>query len=127
MPRPRKSSEVSVVIEPFRMNGMKVSVADHGVRQEVAEHEPQVADAERARRLHVAEIPRAQELRAHQPDQRHPGEEEQDAEQHEEARHQHRGDDEQQIERGDRRPDLDEALEEEIDAPAEIALRTRPR
>ena len=26
-PKPRKSSEVSVVMEPFRMNGRKVSVA----------------------------------------------------------------------------------------------------
>jgi hypothetical protein len=41
---------------------------------------------------------------------------------HEEAGHQHRRQDEQQIERGNRGPDLDEALEAEIDPAAEIAL-----
>ena len=95
---------------------------DHGVRQKVAEHDDRVGDAERARGLDVFEIAPAQELRAHQPDQRHPGEQEEDAEQDEEAGHQHRGDDEQEIELGDRRPDLDEALEQEIGPAAEIAL-----
>ncbi len=35
MPKPRKSSEVSVVIEPDRMKGRKVSVAYHRIGQEV--------------------------------------------------------------------------------------------
>ena len=86
------------------------------------EHDDGIGDAERARRLDVFEIAAAQEFRAHQADQRHPGEQQQDAEQDEEARHQHRRHDQQQIERGNRVPDLDEALEAEIDPAAEIAL-----
>ena len=44
------------------------------------------------------------------------------AEQHEEARHQHRRNDQQQIERRHRGPDFDEALEQQIGPAAEIAL-----
>src|SRR5580704_2469011 len=63
----------------------------HRVRQKVTDHDDLVGDAERARRLDVFEIPPAQEFRAHEADQRYPGKQEQNAEQREEARHQHRG------------------------------------
>ena len=55
-------------------------------------------------------------------DQRYPGEQQQDSEQDEEARCQHRGDDQQQIERGHCGPNLNEALKQEIGPAAEIAL-----
>ena len=81
-----------------------------------------IGDAERPRRLDVFKISPAQEFGAHQPDQRHPGEQQQNAEQDEEARRQHRRYDQQQIERGDRGPDFDEPLEAQVDPAAEIAL-----
>ena len=86
-----------------------------------------IGNAERARRLDVFEISSAQEFGAHETDQRHPGEQQQNAEQHEEARRQHRRYDQQQIKRGDRGPDLDEALEQQIDPAAEIALHAAGR
>ena len=88
----------------------------------MAEHDNGIRHAERARRLDIFEIAPAQELGAHQADQRHPGEQQQNAEQHEEAGHQHRGDDQQQIELRHRGPDLDEALEQQVGPAAEIAL-----
>ena len=77
---------------------------------------------ERARGAHIFEVAGAQELGAHHADERDPGEQQQDAEQDEEARRDDRRDDDQQIERRDRGPDLDEALEQQIDPAAEIAL-----
>src|SRR5882724_4021438 len=94
----------------------------HRIRQQMAEHDGGVGDAERARRLDIFEVSAAQEFGAYQPHQRYPGEQQQDAEQDEEARWQHRRYDQQQIERGNRVPDFDEALETEIDPAAEIAL-----
>ena len=94
----------------------------HGIGQQVAEHDGDVGDAEGAGGGDVFEIAAAQEFGAHDADQRHPGEEQQDAEQHPEAGGDDRGDDQQQIERGDRGPDLDEALEDQVDPAAEIAL-----
>ena len=79
-------------------------------------------DTPSARGLDIFEIAPAQELGAHQADQRHPGEQQQDPEQHEKPGHQHRRDNEQEVERGDGGPDLDEALEQEIGPAAEIAL-----
>ncbi len=113
-------------VEDERQEGQR---RHHGVRQQVAEHDRAVGDAERPRRVDVLEVPPAQEFRAHHADQRHPREQEQDAEQHPEARRDHRRDDEQQIERRDRRPYLDEALEAEVDPAAEVALHRarRPR
>ena len=49
MPRPRKSSEVSVVIEPFRMKGMKVSVATMAFGRRWRNMSVRLLDAERAR------------------------------------------------------------------------------
>ena len=94
----------------------------HRVRQQMPEHDDAVGYAERPRRLDVFEIAPAQEFGAHQADQRHPGEQQENAEQHEEAGHQHRRQDQQQIKRRNRGPDLDEALEDQIDPAAEIAL-----
>ncbi|MGY3078967.1 hypothetical protein ACVWZZ_005375 [Bradyrhizobium sp. LM6.10] len=51
----------------------------------------------------------------------------QDAEQHEEAGHEHRRQDQQQIERRDRSPYLDETLEQQVDPAAEIALHRAGR
>ncbi len=99
----------------------------HRVRQQMTEHDLCVGHAERPRRLDVLKIPSAQELGAHQPDQRHPGEQQENAEQDEEPRRQHRRYDQQQIKRGDRVPDLDEALEDQIDPAAEIALHAAGR
>ena len=47
---------------------------DHGVGQHVAYDDHGVGDAERACRSHIVEIARAQELRTHEIDQPHPGE-----------------------------------------------------
>src|SRR4051812_40098967 len=98
----------------------------HGVWQQVLEHDGEIGDAEGAGGIDVFEIAAAQELGAHQPNQMRPREEEKDAEQDPERRHDHRGKDQQQIEHRDRRPDLDEALEQKVDPPTEIALN-RPR
>src|SRR6185437_12646981 len=115
-PKPRKSSAVSVITEDDRMNGRNVIVAT-------------IALGRRWRKMMTAfDTPSARaawmysKLRPHQPDQRHPGKQQQDAEQHEEARRQHRRNDEQQIERGNRGPDFDETLEQKVGPAAEIAL-----
>src|SRR3982751_728669 len=100
---------------------------NHRVRQQMPEHDDLVRDAERSRRLDVLEIAPAQEFRAHKPDQRHPGKQQQDAEKHEEAGHQHRRQDQQQIERRNRGPYLDETLEQQVDPAAEIALHRAGR
>jgi hypothetical protein len=75
-----------------------------------------------ARRVDVFEVAGAQELGAHHADERDPGEQQHDAEQDEEAGRQHGRHDQQQVEHRDRRPDLDEALEEQVGPAAEIAL-----
>ncbi|MHC2611925.1 hypothetical protein ACVMGF_002998 [Bradyrhizobium diazoefficiens] len=62
------------------------------------------------------------ELGPHETDQRDPGEQQENAEQHEEAGHEDRGQDQEKIERRNCRPYLDEALEDEIDPAAEITL-----
>ena len=81
-----------------------------------------VADAERARGAHVVEVARAQELGAHHADQRHPAEQQHQAEQPPEARRDDAGQDDQQVERRHARPDLDEALQQQVDPAAEVAL-----
>ena len=80
-PKPRKSSEVRVVIEPLRMNGMKVRVATMALGSTWRQMITGLRHAERARRADIVEIARAQELGAHEIDQRHPGEQQHDAEQ----------------------------------------------
>ena len=101
-PKPRKSSAVSVITDDDTMNGRNVMVATMAFGNRWRNMITRIGDAERARRLDVFEIAPAQKFRAHQADQRHPGEQQQNAEQHEEAGHQHRGQDQQQIERGNR-------------------------
>jgi hypothetical protein len=66
------------------------------------------------------------ELRAHHPHQAHPAEEQQQAEQPPEAGRHHAGQDDQQVQRGQAGPDLDEPLEEQVQPAAEVAL-DRPR
>ncbi len=93
----------------------------------MAEHDRAVGDAERPRCVDIFEVARAQEFRPHHADKGDPREQEHDAEQDEEARRQHGGDDEDQVEHRDRRPDLDHALEDQVGPAAEIALHSAGR
>ena len=68
-PKPRKSSEVRIVIEPFEDERQKGDRRDRRIRQNVAEDDEGVGHAECARRPHVIEIARTQELGAHDIDQ----------------------------------------------------------
>ena len=111
-------------VEDERQEGQR---RHHGVGQQVPEHDGEVGHAERARRVDIFEVAGAQELGPHHADKRHPGEQQHEAEQDEEAGRQHGGDDQQQIEHRDRRPDLDEALEQKVGPAAEIALHRAGR
>ena len=73
-PNPRKSSEVSVVIDPLSMNGRKRQRRNHGVGQNVAHHDRGVADAKRTGSPYIVEITRTQKFGAHDAHQRHPAE-----------------------------------------------------
>ena len=86
------------------------------------DHDARVRQAQGPGGVHIFEVPRPQELGPHEVDQVHPGKQQQDAEQHEERRRDHRGHDDQDVEMRQRRPDLDHALHDEIGPPAEIAL-----
>src|SRR5271154_6652398 len=88
----------------------------------MAEHDDGVGYPKRPGSLYVFEITTAQKLSAHQTNQRDPRKQQENTEQHEEAGHQHRGQDQEQIKRWNRGPNLDESLEAEIDPAAEIAL-----
>src|SRR5215471_8876632 len=88
----------------------------------MADDDEQVRHPESACRLNVFEIASAQELGAHETNEPNPGEQQQNSEQDKEAWHQHRGNDQEQVKLWNRRPDLDEALEQEIDTAAEISL-----
>ena len=116
-PKPRKSSEVSVGDRAVEDEGQEGQRRHHGVGQEVPEHDRAVGDAERPRGVDIFEVARAQELGPHDADEGDPGEQQHQAEQDEEAGRQHGRHDQQQIEHGDRRPDLDEALEQKVDQP----------
>src|SRR6185437_6243302 len=61
----------------------------HGVRQQMPEHDGSIGDAERPRRHDVFEVTSAQKFRAHEANQRDPGEQQEDSQQHEKAGHQH--------------------------------------
>ena len=102
--------------------GQEGQAGDHGVGQDVAEHDAGVHHAQRPGGADVVEVAAAQELGAHQPDQGHPAEQQHDAQQQPEAGLDDARQDDQQVERRHARPDLDEALEQEVDQPAEIAL-----
>ena len=71
-PKPRKSSEVSVVIEPLRMKGRKVSVATMAFGSRCLNMMVAFGQAERPGGAHVFEVAAAQELGAHHADERHP-------------------------------------------------------
>src|SRR5690606_9942892 len=90
--------------------------------QEMAEDDGAVGYAERAGGAYVLEIARPQEFGPDHADEGHPGKKQHDAEQDEEAGRQNGRDDENEIEHRDRRPDLDEALEQKVRPAAEIAL-----
>ncbi len=75
---------------------------------------------QRAGRQHVVAGPFLVGHRAHGPSNAHPAEDPQDQQQNPEIGNHHRGDDDDDVEVGDRRPDLDQALEEEIECAAEI-------
>ncbi len=121
-PKPRKSSEVRVVIEEFRMKGRKVSVATVALGRRWRQMIVPSEKSERARGVHIFEVARPQKFRAHDMHERNPGEEQQYAEQDKEARGYEGGDDDQQIKLWQRRPDFNEALRDQIDPSAEIAL-----
>ena len=115
------------MIEPLRMNGRKVSVATMALGSRcrnmmVALETPSARAALtysklRARRNSARTTPTSD---AHEKSSRMPSSTKK-------LGAQHRGDDEQQVERRDRRPDLDEALEDEVDPAAEIALHRAGR
>ncbi len=121
-PSPRKSSDVSVVIEPLQDEGQERQGRHHGVGQDVLHHDAGVRQAQGAGGVHIFEVPRAQELGPHEVDEVHPGEQQQDAEQHEERRRDHGRHDDQNVEMRQRGPDLDHALHDEVGPAAEIAL-----
>ena len=104
------------------LEGQERQRRHHGVRQQVLAHDGDVGEAEGARRRDVLEVAPAQEFGAHEADERRPAEEQEHDQKRPEAGHQHRGDDQEHVELGNRRPDLEEALEEEVDAAAEVAL-----
>src|SRR5690348_11416194 len=92
----------------------------------MAQNDDTVRDTQRACGSDVIEIAGSQELGSHDIDQTHPREQQHQTQEPPEigldkARHY-----DQQVEYGQSRPDLDEALDAEIDEAAEIALyRTR--
>ena len=94
----------------------------HGVWKHVPEHDHQVAGAKGARRPHVVEIAGAQELGADHPDQSHPAEQQQEPQEPPEIGLYDGGQDDQQVEQGDAFPNFNEALEDEVDPAAEVAL-----
>ena len=94
----------------------------HGVGQHVAGDDARVAYPQRPRRPHVVEVARAQELGPHHAHQRHPAKQQHERQQPPEARGHHAGQDDQQVEGRQPRPHFDEALEEEVEPAAEVAL-----
>src|SRR6185312_17011255 len=88
----------------------------------MAEDDDRIRHTKSTRCLDVFEVAPAQEFRPHQANERDPGKQEQYTEQHEESRYQNGRDDQQQIERRNRGPDLDEALEQKIGPAPEISL-----
>ncbi len=121
-PKPRKSSAVSVITDDDTINGRNVMVATMALgsrcRNIMTAFDTPSA---RAAWMYSKLRPRRNSART-SPTSDTQGKQQQDAQQHEEARHQHRRQDQKQIERGDRGPDFDDALEAEIDPAAEIAL-----
>ena len=95
---------------------------DHGVGQDVAEDDPRVAQAEGPRGEHVLEVARPEELGPDHPDEAHPAEEEGDEEEPPEVGLDHAREDDEDEEGRHARPYLDEALAEDVDLAAVVAL-----
>ena len=121
-PKPRKSSEVSAVMPPIRMNGMKVSVATMALgrmcRSMMVKLPTPSARAARTKsklraRRNSARTTPTSAVQANS--SRRPSS-------HQKFGVDHAGQDDQQVEGRHRGPDLDEALEQQIDPAAEIAL-----
>ena len=91
------------------------------------EHDLPVGQAKRPRRADIFEVPAAQELGAHRPDERGPFEQEHDAKQRPEAWRQNRGQDQKDIEARQRAKDFDEALQQKISPAAKKALHRAGR
>ena len=126
--RARRQSEAEIVERGQRRHRARENEGHEGDRrhqrigQEMLEHDLHVAEAERPRGAHIFEIARPQKFGAHHADQRRPGEQHEDEEQDPEGRRDEGRQNDEQIERRHRRPDVDEALEQQIGPAAEIAL-----
>ncbi len=92
----------------------------------MADHDRAVGGAERARRAHIDEVARAEGLGPHHAHERGPAEEQHDAQEPPEIGLDHAREDDEEEEHRQSRPDLDEALAQEVDLAAEIALH-QPR
>ena len=79
-------------------------------------------EPERTRRAHIVELAVAQELGPHIVAQAHPAKQAQQQQQQAHAGLEQRREDDQQVELGQRAPDLDQPLQQQIGAAAEIAL-----
>jgi hypothetical protein len=121
-PKPRKSSAVSVITERRHDERQERHGRHHRVRQQVAEHDGAVRDAEaRAAWMYSKLRPRRNSARTS------PTSDTQENSSRIPSSTKKPGtstgrDDQQQIERRDRGPDLDEALEQQVGPAAEIAL-----
>ena len=122
MPSPRKSSEVSVLIDELTMNGRKVSVATIAfgstcLTMILALERPSARAALTYSKLRARRnSARTTWTRLTQEKSK------QDRQQHEEARRQNRRQNDENVEMGQRRPDLDHPLHHEVEPAAEIAL-----
>ncbi len=99
----------------------------HRVRQHMAPDDLAVAQAQCARRLDEFQAAVAQELGAHVVAQAHPAPQRQQHQQQQQRRLEDRREDDQQIQLRHGAPDLDEALQDQVDAPAEVALQRTGR
>src|ERR1700730_13755414 len=86
-----------------------------------------IGEPERARGIDVFEIPGPQKFRSHDMHERYPGKQQKYAEQHEEARGDDRGNNDQEIEMRERRPYFNEALKNEVRPAAKITLHRASR
>jgi len=89
----------------------------------VAEHDLSVAHAQGTGRPHIFQVTSAEELGTHHVDQAHPGKQQHDAQQPPEVRLHEAGQDDQQEQHRQARPDFQEALAEQVDPAAVEALQ----
>ena len=126
-PKPKKSSAVSVVIELLRTKGRNVRVATVAFGRTCLKMIAPLASPSARAALTYSKFRARKNSARTTMHERHPGKQQKNAEQHEEARRDDRGNDDQEIEMRERRPYLDEALEDEIGPAAEIALHRAGR